>query len=1181
MFGSIIRFAIAILAFIATPAMASVSAEFTTGAIAEYSGPNGNQNDNTRSFGTLGITKIVMSQGGSTWGGSQGNDLQVTMTIHFSDNTTKQFAGVLNWQLNDGGSSVPVSYFGVTTQTAVPDSDDRYTRSNPLFNKTYILVLPSKVVSSGFAGRLATDDTDGSANFNEAAIFAALNAEFPPAPPPVITGPSGGAGAADSAISVNENQTGVTQLTADKAVTWSITGGADAAKFQIAANGTITFLTAPNFESPTDSDANNTYVLTVTATDANGKTSTQTVTVTVLDLDDTAPVITGPSGGPGAANSEVSVNENQTGATQLSANESVTWTITGGADAAKFQIAANGTITFLTAPNFESPTDSDANNTYVLVVTATDAAGNASTQTVTVTVLDLNDTPPVITGPNGGPGAAASSISVNENQTAVTQLVADKSVTWTITSGNDAGRFQISANGTITFVAAPDFENPVDSDSNNTYVLIVTATDAAGNTSTQTVTVTVLDLDDTAPVIGGPNGGPGAANLAVSVNENQTGATQLSANESVTWTITGGSDAARFQISANGTITFVAAPDFENPVDSDRNNTYVLIVTATDAAGNASTQTVTVTVLDLDDTAPVITGPSGGPGAANSAVSVNENQTGATQLSANESVTWSITGGSDAARFQISANGTITFRAAPDFENPTDADRNNTYVLIVTATDAAGNASTQTVTVTVLDLDDTAPVITGPSGGPGAANSAITINEGLTAITTFTANEAVTWSLDGGADAARFRIDPATGAVTFIAAPDFENPTDADRNNTYVVRIRAVDAAGNVSFQTLTVTIANVDEIARRLAQISGKLRTGLRTYATQSLSDMLSFNEGLMRDTSGDICIDPSRNRDVSGNVTANSNQAALDVNVAQRLSKCGGKFQVLADAGLTYSRMAGNWNTRMFGSLRAEAKLDADTVIGAGLMASRADDRLIGFDNSEISDNSLQGTLYARYRFSEKLRTGVFAGYGRASYDFALAESDGFVLDGNMTGKRHMYGWMLSGDFTIADTVITTDAVISRAVEKLGNATLSAQYLGESRSGIAFNVGTVDVTRISVPVSAPITLSGGEGLGQWSRLLLSPGLLCEDNNIGSSALTCGYQLGAKLVVSSATKSRFYADFRYESVDSLRRSLLGLGYALRFGPEDKLELALEANRGVSERTGADARAMLTLRVAR
>lgn len=84
-------------ALAASAAAASVSADSTTGAIAEHSGPNTNQNSNARSFGTLGISKIVMPQGGSQWGGSQGNGLQVTLTIHFTNNPTKQFTGVLNW----------------------------------------------------------------------------------------------------------------------------------------------------------------------------------------------------------------------------------------------------------------------------------------------------------------------------------------------------------------------------------------------------------------------------------------------------------------------------------------------------------------------------------------------------------------------------------------------------------------------------------------------------------------------------------------------------------------------------------------------------------------------------------------------------------------------------------------------------------------------------------------------------------------------------------------------------------------------------------------------------------------------------------------------------------------------------------------------------------------------------
>jgi hypothetical protein len=481
--------------------------------------------------------------------------------------------------------------------------------------------------------------------------------------------------------------------------------------------------------------------------------------------------------------------------------------------------------------------------------------------------------------------------------------------------------------------------------------------------------------------------------------------------------------------------------------------------------------------------------------------------------------------------------------------------------------------------VTVLNIDDTAPAITGPSGGAGAATSAITIDEGLTAITTFTANEAVTWSLDGGNDAASFRIDPRTGVLVFVAAPDFENPTDSDRNNTYVVRIKAVDAAGNVSYQTLTVTVVNIDEIGRKLSQIGDRLRASLRGYAVHGLSDTLSFNESLMRDGNNDNCTDP-KGTGVTGSANANQDGGQVKLSYTQKLTECGRRSQIFADFGLTYSKMGGNWTSRMFASLRYERRFGSDFTLGAVLLASRGSDELQGFASSSISDESLQLNLYSRYRLNEKLRTGAFIGFGRSWYKFGLAETDGFVLDGKMTGKRQLYGWMLSGDFNLGSTTVTTDAIISHAKENLGSATLAARYLGENRSGIGFAVGSVDTTRISLPVSAPIQLTGNNELGSSTRLLLSPGLLCEDNDVDLSSLRCGYQIGAKLVANDGTRNRFYADYRWESVAGMRRSLIGLGYAFRFGNQNGLELALEANRGLTGLTGQESRALLSIRLA-
>jgi hypothetical protein len=73
--------------------------------------------------------------------------------------------------------------------------------------------------------------------------------------PPVITSNGGGASAA---VSVAENSKSVTTVVASDAdrgdtPTFSISGGADAAKFKINVNtGALVFKTAPNFEAPTD-----------------------------------------------------------------------------------------------------------------------------------------------------------------------------------------------------------------------------------------------------------------------------------------------------------------------------------------------------------------------------------------------------------------------------------------------------------------------------------------------------------------------------------------------------------------------------------------------------------------------------------------------------------------------------------------------------------------------------------------------------------------------------------------------------------------------------------------------------------------------------------------------------------------------------------------------------------------
>ena len=70
------------------------------------------------------------------------------------------------------------------------------------------------------------------------------------------------------------------------------------------------------------------------------------------------------------------------------------------------------------------------------------------------------------------------------------------------------------------------------------------------------------------------------------------------------------------------------------------------------------------------------------------------------------------------------------------------------------------------------------------------------------------------YAIDGGADASKFSIVASTGVLTFASAPNYEDATDADGDNAYVVVVRATSGAGarvTTADQTITVTVTDAD----------------------------------------------------------------------------------------------------------------------------------------------------------------------------------------------------------------------------------------------------------------------------------------------------------------------------------------------------------------------------------
>ncbi len=348
---------------------------------------------------------------------------------------------------------------------------------------------------------VANDGTSNSLVATTTLTFSAVNDA------PVINS-DGGAGTA--AVSVAENVAEVTTVASTDVdggtPVYSISGGADSTKFSID-NGTgiLKFVSAPDFESPTDTDSDNDYEVTVQVSDQNGGFDTQTITVTVTAENDNDPVITSDGGGASFA---VDVAENSTAVTTVTATDAdlpaqtLSYSISGGADSTKFNIDSDsGVLTFATAPDFDSPSDTDGDNEYEVTVEVSDGAGRTDSQDITVSVTDLNDTTPIV---DGGQSffviESATDATSLGNVTATDPDTVGSLQNWTIVSGNTSSAFAIdSASGELTVnnAATLDFETLP------TFTLTVRVSDGSNTSADQTVTVNVTNAND-APLVSAP-----------------------------------------------------------------------------------------------------------------------------------------------------------------------------------------------------------------------------------------------------------------------------------------------------------------------------------------------------------------------------------------------------------------------------------------------------------------------------------------------------------------------------------------------------------------------------------------------------------------------------------------------------------------------------------------------------
>ncbi|WP_420318203.1 cadherin domain-containing protein [Ekhidna sp.] len=231
------------------------------------------------------------------------------------------------------------------------------------------------------------------------------------------------------------------------------------------------------------------------------------------------------------------------------------------------------------------------------------------------------------------------------------------------------------------------------------------------------------------------------------------------------------------------------------------------------AVSNAINASSNLGIDFLEDNPPVFT--------SSDVADFNENGTGSVlDIDANDgdggidddNITYAINGGADQTLFNLDINdGVLTFISSPDYDIPNDANTDNDYELEISADDGI-NTTIQSVVITVLDVNED-PVFTSTNTADFDENATgavidVDANDGDTG----TNDLGITYSISGGDDQSEFNIDEDNGMLTFLTAPDFEDPQDANLDNVYEVQVTADDGV-NTTDQLLTITIIDLMDI--------------------------------------------------------------------------------------------------------------------------------------------------------------------------------------------------------------------------------------------------------------------------------------------------------------------------------------------------------------------------------
>lgn len=393
---------------------------------------------------------------------------------------------------------------------------------------------------------------------------------------------------------VKENITSVATISASdedagSVLTYSLldSGGAkDEKLLSINESGVVIFISAPNYESPSDFNSDNTVEFTAVVSDGS-LTAQADYSFEIIDVNES----------PSIATTKISdIAEGVSSIATISASDpdvgaSLSYSLVdsnGAKDEGLLSInSSTGVVAFISAPNFETPTDVGADNKIEFSVLVSDGSLEVS-QDYSFSITNVNE----------GPKISTSSFSIAEGSTAIGTIAAsdpDASSTLSYTiSGTDSSKFSINASsGAVAFLSPPDFESPTDNGLDNTYNFTVTVSDGSLSSS-QSIAVAVGNVNE-APSFSIASAQSYVENSGATIS---VVANDPDASSSLTYTLSG-ADASKFTISSSGVLSFSSAPDYEIPSDSGSNNIFNLSVAVFDGVNSSS---VALVISLTDDT---------------------------------------------------------------------------------------------------------------------------------------------------------------------------------------------------------------------------------------------------------------------------------------------------------------------------------------------------------------------------------------------------------------------------------------------------------------------------------------------------------------------------------------------------------------------------------------------------